>query len=930
MLAKRGILVVSLSIISITQIVFGGTDSKSAFIISKHSSPSEAQAFIINNNQVTYQAQVSIDTYNQGYGAVGNAVWVDKELMFVTYESSPMVVWASTKTLEKVGEFNTGISSCAGIAVDEEKEKIYLVRRSTEDLYVYSFDDSSNTLILEDQNDLSTSSGYIDAWGLALDEDNDLLYVSDGTNTVHYYNTDDWELEGSIDIEPGDVERNAIGVAIDGTRGYLYTGDWQDHNYLVRTLTNSPYSSIEVEITKAGYLSNEVIGIDVDEESGYVYCTTYQNDFRIYDCNLILQDVETQGINGPAGVAVGGLYVPPFEPNIIDDVEGCASPQGAEITYTICYSYKWNDENDPDPEDFDSLTITSFLPRGVDFVSASNSGEYSEDENIVTWDIDTQTFEPNCLELIVQINKGIIPGSVLENTVRIEAIMNDTLYFDSIMIETPVCDCSEYGRIVHVDADVNVQDPNGATWDEAFNNLQEALTITWPCDEVWVAEGTYRPTTNPNKSKANFGMINAVGVYGGFKGQEGEETERYERNWFDNETVLNGYIDAVGSEPNCVDYVVVSDANAVNVLDGFTVKGGGIAGIYCGSSSLLIAQHNRIADNWIGFYGPESEQPVIKNNWLYKNDYALYFESPTDVAVVRNNTIANNNEMGIYLEAGTEPQISNCILAGHPEDCDLVGCYATYSYIEFPIVLDPNATPPDIGQGNIDGDPNYILFVDGDNDNYLLNSGTSCIDAGDPDGNYGSERDIDKHFRVLDGDGDDEKRVDMGADEYCNEGTDNVADFNEDDIVDTADLAELASLWLADNTDPGWNSKYDLYADNMIDYIDFAYFAKEWHWMTCEKMQGYEMMEMMMGMGGGMAGMAGAESMLISPTAPLAPAAQQESSAIQPEPTVAEQIEQIKYLLDWLYGIKGQIDEDTWLGFVTSLEEMLKELEDSQ
>jgi hypothetical protein len=163
MLAKREILVVSLSIISVTQIVFGSTDPKSAFIISKHSSPSEAQAFIINNNQVNYQAQVNIDTYNQGYGAVGNAVWANKELMFVTYESSPMVVWASTKTLEKVGEYNTGISNCAGIAVDEEKEKIYLVRRSTEDLYIYSFDDSSNTLILEDQSDLSTSSGYIDA-----------------------------------------------------------------------------------------------------------------------------------------------------------------------------------------------------------------------------------------------------------------------------------------------------------------------------------------------------------------------------------------------------------------------------------------------------------------------------------------------------------------------------------------------------------------------------------------------------------------------------------------------------------------------------------------------------------------------------------------------------------------------------------------------
>ena len=893
--------------------------AKSIFIISKHQEPSEAQAFITNNNQIEYQTQAGIDTYNQGYGAVANAVWADKELMFVTYESSPMVVWASTKTFEKVGEFNTGISSCAGIAVDEDKEKIYIIHRDCEDLYIYSFDDSSNTLILEDQNDLETSSGYIDAWGLALDENNDLLYVSDETHTIHFYDTDDWSLEGSIDIEPGEVERNAVGVAIDGMRGYLYTGDWQDHNYLVRTLTNSPYTSIEVEITKAGYSSKEIIGIDVDEESGLVYCTTYHDDFRVYDCNLILQDVETQGINGPAGVAVGGLYASPFESNIIDDVEGCVSPQGTEITYTICYNYKWNDENDPDPEDFDSLTITSFLPKGVDFVSASDSGEYSEDDNIVTWDIDTQTFEPNCLELIVQINKGIIPGSELENTVRIEAIMNDTLYFDSVMTETPVCDCSEYGNIIYVDAAAD-SGGDGTGWDEAFDNLQDALAVTWPCDEVWVAEGIYEPTTNPNDSEAAFSLLNAVGVYGGFKGLEGGETQRYERNWFDNGTILNGYIEAIGSEPNNVDYVVVSDANVVNTLDGFTIQNGSIAGIYCGRLSPLIIQHNKITANGAGIYCFESEQPVIKNNWLYRNDYGLYLESPTGVAIVRNNTVVNNDEMGIYLTDGTEPKISNCIFSGNPEDSDLVGCYATYSYIEYPIVLDPNGTWP-IGQGNIDGDPNYTLFEDGDNDNYLLDAGSSCIDAGDLSGNYTGERDMDKHFRVLDGDGVGDKRVDIGADEYCDEGTDNVADFNADDIVDTNDLVEMAAAWLIDSNDPEWESqyaKYNLNTDDVINYGDFAYFAQEWLWMTCEKMQGYEMMEMMMGMGGGMGKMMGGG----------------ESQQSYREPTIEEQIiAQIKRLLKfWLCeDVREELeDKEAWLGLVTDLEEMLKVLEDSQ
>ena len=162
----------------------------------------------------------------------------------------------------------------------------------------------------------------------------------------------------------------------------------------------------------------------------------------------------------------------------------------------------------------------------------------------------------------------------------------------------------------------------------------------------------------------------------------------------------------------------------------------------------------------------------------------------------------------------------------------------------------------------------------------------------------------------------------MGADEYCNESADNDADFNNDDIVDTLDLIELAEVWLIDSNDPGWDDTYDLYDDNVIDYIDFAYFAKEWMWMTCERMLGYEMMEMMMGAGGGMDKMAGGESMLISE-----PAAEQISKTPS-EPSVEEQIEQIEYLLDWLYEVKDTMDEKIWLSLVTGLEELLKELED--
>jgi len=77
--------------------------NKSVFIISSHDRKI-AQAYLIEDSQVEFQATVNTDTYNPDYGPVGVSVWPEKELAFFTFEESPVIVWSSTKSLEKAGD----------------------------------------------------------------------------------------------------------------------------------------------------------------------------------------------------------------------------------------------------------------------------------------------------------------------------------------------------------------------------------------------------------------------------------------------------------------------------------------------------------------------------------------------------------------------------------------------------------------------------------------------------------------------------------------------------------------------------------------------------------------------------------------------------------------------------------------------------------
>ncbi|MGP1273339.1 MAG: GC-type dockerin domain-anchored protein [Phycisphaerales bacterium] len=79
-----------------------------------------------------------------------------------------------------------------------------------------------------------------------------------------------------------------------------------------------------------------------------------------------------------------------------------------------------------------------------------------------------------------------------------------------------------------VDADA-APGGDGLTWATAFDDLQPALELALPGDQIWVAEGTYAPSVNDpiaGVSMPYFIMPDGVAILGGFVGTETDEAQR--------------------------------------------------------------------------------------------------------------------------------------------------------------------------------------------------------------------------------------------------------------------------------------------------------------------------------------------------------------------------------------------------------------------
>jgi len=117
---------------------------------------------------------------------------------------------------------------------------------------------------------------------------------------------------------------------------------------------------------------------------------------------------------------------------------------------------------------------------------------------------------------------------------------------------------------------------SGNSWANAIPSLAQALAGATNGDEFWVAEGVYLPTEiasgQAGPRARSFSIAASISIYGGFAG---DETQRSERDWNANPTVLSGNLDNPDSEFDN-SFSVISNTSFATffTIDGVTIRDG--------------------------------------------------------------------------------------------------------------------------------------------------------------------------------------------------------------------------------------------------------------------------------------------------------------------------------------------------------------------
>jgi hypothetical protein len=173
---------------------------------------------------------------------------------------------------------------------------------------------------------------------------------------------------------------------------------------------------------------------------------------------------------------------------------------------------------------------------------------------------------------------------------------------------------------------------NGTNWANAFTRLKTASDSAKAGNQIWVAKGTYFPTTNTDRS-ISFQMKEGTILYGGFNTSTGDTT-LLTRDWENNPTILSGDIGTRGDSTDNSYHVVIGANDAV--LDGFIIekgnsnstyenmRGGGMENLSVSPYIFNCTFQNNHAINAGAMINLTGASPVIKNCMFLNNSVVWY------------------------------------------------------------------------------------------------------------------------------------------------------------------------------------------------------------------------------------------------------------------------------------------------------------------
>lgn len=150
--------------------------------------------------------------------------------------------------------------------------------------------------------------------------------------------------------------------------------------------------------------------------------------------------------------------------------------------------------------------------------------------------------------------------------------------FASLLTAATLLASSASAQVIYVDAGLNSGLNDGSSWADAhqgIDGLKSAIGLAAAGDQIYVAQGTYRPSDTGTRGNS-FRMNNDVEIYGGFIGNETAPGQRPAFGMAP--SILTGDLngdDGMGQiSDNSYHVVRAAGSNSAAVLDGFRVEGG--------------------------------------------------------------------------------------------------------------------------------------------------------------------------------------------------------------------------------------------------------------------------------------------------------------------------------------------------------------------